>query len=92
METTKIAAIIGCVVAVLIVVVAAFRSKKMHNENRDEKKEDATALIRCSHCGAMIVITDIPIPAPRQFQVRCKKCDTVQEMDLDDFTSLRIEE
>lgn len=61
------------------------------NRKSDGANEDGTALIHCK-CGAMIMVTDIPIPLPRHIRVRCKECGTTNDLDSDDFASLRIDE
>jgi hypothetical protein len=64
---------------------------KCENMKSRETTEDATALIHCE-CGTLIMVTDIPIPPPRHFHVRCKKCGTEKDVDLDNCASLRIDE
>ncbi|MBW7989858.1 MAG: hypothetical protein FVQ84_07570 [Planctomycetes bacterium] len=65
----------------------AVMSKNENNIGPD----DATALINCE-CGAMIMVSTIPVPTPRHLRVRCSKCGTEKVLDLDDFSVFRVEE
>lgn len=69
---------------------AAIKCKSENGKTR-ENTDDATAVIHCK-CGALIVVSDIPMPPPRRLHVRCKDCGVENDLDLDDFTHLRVDE
>jgi hypothetical protein len=76
-------------ISVFASLESAVGNKGEDNKSR-ETSDDATALIHCE-CGALIMVSGIPISSPRCFHIRCKDCGTEKDLDLDDFASLRID-